>query len=356
MVLVSIGGNVSIPQVSRVPFTNRETLNAADEYIAFIMAVPKTGTLKKVCILTGTVTTADTINVSIETVDPATGYPSGTLYATGATGSQESPTSSTFYWIAINSTSGISVTAGDLIAIKVSLDYVDGDMTIQYNNWIHNPTNSEIFPYVERYVDSTHTKGVSEPCVALEYDGEIINSGSVCCKSSSVNYNNSSSGDYKALKITMPFGARIVGAWAYADIDNPAQLILYSSDGYTSLGTISFDPDIRVSTSAGIFISFFSSPITLIKNSSYRLALIATTSSNITFHYMTFGDDDTLKGIDQMPFGQNACYSYCTDAPDSLDDWSDISTYRPMMGLIIDKIDIGSSGSILQSPIVGGIP
>jgi hypothetical protein len=46
--------------------------------LAFVCEAPKTGVLRKVCFRTGSVVTGDTLKVSFQDVDPATGDPNGT--------------------------------------------------------------------------------------------------------------------------------------------------------------------------------------------------------------------------------------------------------------------------------------
>jgi hypothetical protein len=53
-------------------------IDATGEKYAAIIQIPKTGTISKIGFRTGTVTTSQTLRGGIETVDAATGAPTGT--------------------------------------------------------------------------------------------------------------------------------------------------------------------------------------------------------------------------------------------------------------------------------------
>lgn len=68
-----------------------------NDKVAFVLQAPKTGTLARVAFLTGTVTSAATIGLRIETVSATSGgVPSGTLYDAAGTGSQATPAATTW--------------------------------------------------------------------------------------------------------------------------------------------------------------------------------------------------------------------------------------------------------------------
>lgn len=335
------------------------TLDAVGEYVAFIIKIPKTGTLKKIGFHTGTVTTADTINVRIETVSDSDGLPTGTLYDASGTGSQESPSAQTAYWVAINGSSGISVTKGDIVAIKFILDYVDGSLQIWHTVSYVNVTNHASFPYVVTYLGGASSKVTSMALsLALEYDGEIVPMPNAIlpASSSADTFASNSNPNHRGLSITPPFACRAVGVWAYLDIDAAADLVLFGSDGATALQTISLpDPDIRGSTSAAPQYYLFTTAQNLVKGSKYRIVLRPSTTSNVSGQYNSFTDDGSLKAIDQMPLGQNAVYTTCNGTPANEASWTDDATKRSCMGLLIDAVDIPSGGlanSILGSNIV----
>src|SRR5688572_2287311 len=57
------------------------TLDASGEKIGWVLQAAATGAIDAIWFRTGTVTTGDTVDVRIETVDPSTGLPTGTLWS-----------------------------------------------------------------------------------------------------------------------------------------------------------------------------------------------------------------------------------------------------------------------------------
>jgi hypothetical protein len=319
------------------------TLDAADEYVSQIFAIPKTGTLKKIGFRTGTVTTADTINVRLETVDATTGYPSGTLYlneSPGSSGSQAAPSSNTTYWVALNGTTGVSVTKGDIVAIKILLDYVDGVLDIVAHTYI----GTHAFPYVEDYYNSTHTKGAGEQGnFGLEYDGEIV----LCNGTYPAVYMNVSSswatnGYKKGLCFQVPFKCRISGVVYTTDADNDCEIILYDSDQATAVQTWSIDKDVRGATSGSIYKLYLTTPKTLTINTKYRL-VVQPLGANITHHLIYTYPDSTISAMAGIEGGVNCYYTECNGTPENEASWTDTVENRPLAGIIIDQLDDGVS-------------
>ena len=67
------------------------------EKLAFIFVVPKTGTIDRVSFSLGTVTTDDSLDIGLETVDATTGAPTGSAYGSSAVATQASVASNTAY-------------------------------------------------------------------------------------------------------------------------------------------------------------------------------------------------------------------------------------------------------------------
>jgi hypothetical protein len=351
------------PAVGILTLNTNPTLDADGEFISFVIKFPKTGTLKKIGIRTSVVTTADTITARIETVSADDGLPTGTLYVANAIGSQESPASNTVYWIPINGSTGISVTKGDIVAIRISLDYVDGNMTLWTSVANIFPTTACNFPYITTYLGGTAAKVAASAClsVGLEYsDGITPLPGAMLINTASAStFANSSNPNYRGIKIVMPFTARCVGAWVYADNDADSNLILYGSDGATAMQTLAFlDPDIRGGTSNAMQRHLFETPQTLNKDSTYRLVIQPTTTSNVSISTITFQDDSPYYGVDQLPLGQNVVLTTANGAPANEASWTNDLNKRPIMGLILDAVDIpaggagGLAGPVIGSPVV----
>jgi hypothetical protein len=164
-------------------------------------------------------------------------------------------------------------------------------------------------------------------------------------------YNNTDTPDEIALYFSNPFPCKVAGAWALIDLDNNADLVLYDSDGSSVLGTISGDKDVRSSTGRGLLHGLFSSEITLAKDTNFRLSLKPTSASDIT----AYGYDvDSASYLAQAAGGTAYHWSEQTDAGG----WSQTTTKRPFMGLIISALDDGvGAGGTVRSPtgMTGGL-
>lgn len=329
-----------------------KTLDADGEYTAAMFRFPKTGTLKKIGFRTGTVTAADTINIRLETVDATTGYPSGTLYldeSPGSSGSQAAPSSNTTYWVAINGTTGVSVTKGDLAAIKASLTYVDGKLEIIS----HFSSGTHAFPYVEDYLGATHAKDTGEQGnFGLEYDGEIVQChGMYPAIYATFSSSWSTSGYKKGMCFQVPFKCRISGVCYHADADNDCQVILYDSDQATAVQTWDIDKDVRGTVNRAMYELYLTTPKILTINTKYRLVLQAL-GSNITNYMIYTYSDGAVNAMAGITGGINCYYTECNGTPVNEASWTDTVTNRPDCGVIIDQLDDGA-GSGGSSPRFG---
>lgn len=304
-------------------------LDAAGEKKAFIVAVPKTGTILKAGFKTGTVTTPQTLRISLQTVDAATGNPTGTLYGGSAAGTQASPASNTYYTVTLGT--GATSVKGDIIAVVIEFDSTVGNLNIDTVSTIY----SNSFPYCNHYTASW-TKNSSIPLTALEYsDGSYADCG--CSPITAWSYpgwNSGSTPDERALRFQFPFPCRLKGAWFRGSVSGDMEVVLYS--GTTALATISIDKD--QTYSSGRYNKFyFNTPYNLAANTVYRLSLKPTTVTSISaFTEMSFASQTVLDSIDG---GQEFYYSYRTDAGA----WTDDATKRYFMGLICDQFDDGTA-------------
>lgn len=349
MTLTSIG-HVVMPLEMKGTSVNQYILDADGEYVSAVFRIPKTGTLKKVCVCVGSISSPDTILVRLETVSGT--HPSGTLYATGASGSIESPTQGTMYWVALNGSTGVSVTAGDLVALKMSLDYVDGYVRIEMNNTALSTGAS--FPYLANYLGGSSTVATISPMLSLQY-GEIISIyGMAACQHATESFGDESEPALVGNMIKFPFGCRVTGVALVADIDYAANIILYDSstadaDFSTPLATLTIDPTARGYSSAYTHRYMFTSPITLTKDLWYRIVLAPTTADVVGLGVSTFLDDGSLHGIDAVPMGQNCVYTSANASPGEEADWAQDDTKRAMIALVVDQIDIPAGGGACAS-------
>src|SRR3990172_4519795 len=143
------------------------TIDATTEKAAFVVEVPKTGTITKVLFRFGTITLMDPLELGLETVVATTGDPSGTLYG-GSDEAVFTPAATdddTFCIVTLV----VAATAvrGDQIAIQADVpSWTDANFTVQYLS----TGVSQSFPYCDAYVGAPAWAKVSGvPILALGY-------------------------------------------------------------------------------------------------------------------------------------------------------------------------------------------
>lgn len=163
-----VASSVPLDFIDEDPDPN--TVNEA----AFICTIPKSGDLNGLIIGLGDVADGVEVTARIETVDPATGDPTGTLLDAGLTvsevvGEQSSP----YTWDAAFA-APIAVVAGTVVAIRLSCDGIDTDALLFTGL-------QRAFPYVRIFDGTTWTQVEGIIPVAFSYEavaGErsIVNS------------------------------------------------------------------------------------------------------------------------------------------------------------------------------------
>lgn len=354
MSLVNVGGFNMIPgfimRGDRAPNDIYYTLDAADELCGVVFQIPRTGTLTKLCVRSRLVTKSDAVKISIQTVDPTTGYPTGTLYQANAYGVIDSVAAQTNYWVALNSGNGISVTKTDIVAVVFEFDsYVAGNL--QFSTGISNmPTGYGQFPYSFGYAASTWTLGTSPNMnVGLQYlvDGtaivEPVMYGLPGVRSTNLSVNSGSNPNVVGMRFKLPYVCRLAGVMVNVDLDDTLDVILYDSDGTTVLESWTLDPDIS-GTDVGMSIWLqLPTPRIMQIDRVYRLVVAPQTATNTSIQHITVADDGDAKAMAAVDGGAEWYTTSCLGTPTQLSDWTDAPTNRPWFGLIIDQLDDGVS-------------
>lgn len=335
-------------------------LDATAEKLAFIFPVPKTGNIDKVGFLTGTVTTGDTLKVSVQDVSLTDGHPDGTaaVYRTIAIADTDDDTWKETGSLTTDGTdtgTQLAVTRGDLLSIVIEYNsYVAGNLSIK-GLATGSRTNIIARQYIDHYTTAWTKSQQTVPLFSLQYDDgnfyyipEVLPVSEI----TSPTFNSGSTPDEKALKFSYPFPVRVWGAWWAADMDADGDIVLYDGDTNPS---ISIDKDRTYTTLGGLCAAPFASDVSLAKDTTYYLAMQPTTTSNLSIPIMTF---NTAALLDQTDGGQAFCYAERTDGGG----WTTVTNQRPLMGLILNGFDDaissgGSGGGVSKSRVVnaGGI-
>lgn len=328
-------------------------MDATAEKVAFILRAPKTGTLHKVRFRTGTVTTGDTLKVSFQDLDLTTGFPDGVAdqFRTIVIADANDNTSLVTGILSNDGTDGgtkRAVTMGDRLAVVFEFNsWVAGNLNIIARN-SQTPSAASNGAYVCQFT-AAWAKVAANLCrVALEYsDGSYEAIPYVCPAVGSIpaeTYNSStiagSGGDERGMIFQVPFGCSVSGAWAFLDVDGEGELVLYDSDGTSVLLSVSLDPEARNATAGAVFHELFNAETTLQINTSYRLSWKPTTTTNASIYV---GDYTAAEVLDALPGGQECHYTARTDAGA----WSETTTKRPLMGLILSALENPDSGTTM---------
>lgn len=343
MALTSIGGILTIPDNA---FTGNAAVNAlldaTGEKMMAVFVAPKTGTLGYVRFRTATVTTGDTMKVSFQDRDPATGNPDGTpdQYRTVAVANGDDNVWVLTGLVTDNGADGgakRSVTKGDRVCVVVEFDsYVAGNLNIQYQDQAISMSNDI---YAATYTAGAWTKAVQSmgQFEVLYDDNSLAYSPSMCPGvSTATTLASNTTPDEVAMIFQVPVACVVSGAWVLIDIDGDCDIVLYDSDGTTALATVSLDKDNRQPTGAAVVFVEFAANVTLAASTSYRLAVKPTSTTAVGVRYYAVNAQASL---DAFPLGQNCHWSERTDAGS----WTQTTTRRLRAGICIAQVHDGAS-------------
>lgn len=310
--------------------------DASGEKHAMVMQAPKTGSIRKIHVRTAAVAAATDTDFRLETVDLTNGQPTGTLFGTNTNVTVASASITSNTWITSGAlTADASVTKGDILAVVIA---PSGSPNI---NWavVDNYDPQQYYPYNRLFTASWQAISNATPVVALEYsDGSFAYSPRTL-PITTINtraLNTGTTPDEGALKFTTTAPVRVCGAWTGMDADGNYDLVLYDTDGSTSLTSVSVDKDLR-RTFHGLHTLIFPTAVSLSASSTYYLSVKPTSAT--TTNLMTFTVN--ASGLLTAMIGSTDHYATRTDAGA----WSATTTEVPLIGLIIDGIDDGTGGS-----------
>ncbi len=347
MALVNLGGILEWPQlglqIDATPAftTTQYTIDAAGEIAAAVLRTSKAGDIDAILWRAGTTTTGGTAVVSVETIDASTGFPSGSLWGTTTNGTQVvlDADDGTLFTTAL--TLAATVAKGDLIGVCITAPALMAMQVVGFSTG-HNALN---FPYGALFTASW-AKVAAVPIMAgLRYsDGTYAFVPNIPIISTLVNtaFGTGTNPNHRALRFKVTWPCRVRGCWIVTDADAAADILLVAdnwdgTDGAALVTKVSLDSDIRRTTGFGAYKLEFSGTVTLLPNTIYRLVFKPTTASTVSLAQYTVG---AVAQFDQNG-GNQECYLSTANNPNDATDWTDTTTTRPFMGLLIDQIDNG---------------
>jgi hypothetical protein len=312
------------------------SLPSAGRKMAYLLRVPRTGTLDSIEGKLGLVTTPADIKISLQDVDATTGNPDGVVDQFRVIPSASVVTDA---WLsAVLTLDGTdtgtkrTVTRGDWLAVVLEFDSAAGNLILNFtlsgNAW-------DTLEYPRIFNGAIWTKPTPQlPAYVFKYtDGvyAMSRAGSIAPSVlSSVNPTTVTTPDEYALHFQVPFTATIAGALVYLRFSSGTyNVVLYAPNGvvlHTAPGNRSGGG------SSGPVFTQFTAPITLAPDAPYRLAVVPTTTTVVKLS--TFGVSSC--GVMSAAAGGQSWYlSTRTDAGV----WTDSTLERPLIAPFL--LDVG---------------
>lgn len=341
MALVTFSGGIFFPSFpseinSAAPAFGSMLVDALTEGCAAIIMAPSTGYVESIGINVGSIGLAGTVTVSLETVSLTDGNPTGTLYATGASGFLSLEVADSQSWKNVSMGTQSLIHQGSFISVVVRNTAVYAGTGLF--NFRRFSSSQYEFPYTDLFTGSW-TKSPISPIVSLQY----LNSSYVSTKGAwaieDLVGRSLGTESHNALKFTNPFPCRAIGAWVQADIDAECNIRLYANDASTILTKVVMDNNVRQSTVEGINIVTFAQAVTLLAATSYRLSYSGTFGTSVVRNFVV----NTAALLNTFEGGMNYHLSTANLAPTGESSWADLTNQRPWMGLIYDQFDDGVS-------------
>lgn len=317
--------------------TDNVTLSASIPKYAAIIHAPASGVITAIHVYITSITTPGICDFRLETVDPNTGLPTGTLWDAD-TNAAINLTSTGALRVGIF---GLAfVTAGDSIAVV--FERQSGEYRLQAPRFYIETA----FPYRALHNGTNWTvavNGRSTIDFALEYgDGNAYFVPGLygAAELDSLQFNSDSSPDERGNRFTLPIGMRASGAWVYSDDSAPFDVVIYDSSN-AQVASLSYDNNLSGSQ-FGLRYLLFDAPITLNAEAQYRIIIKPTTTTNVTIF-----EWDALR-VGSFPSGDRFQRTTRTDGGS----WTDSSDAFVHVGLLIDGIDVPDGGGISRARVV----
>lgn len=337
------------PPISNGEFGfNFITLDAAGEKSEAVFPVPHDGSITHVSFRTGTVTTAQTLRVSLQTLDAA-GNASGTYYGGSTQGTQAAPAANTWYRVALGTAAtGVE---GNRVAQVVEWDGTAGSLNIAsyLSPAAFAPQNTYIGEFTTGAWVKTRTRMAA---CAVDYAGTYYPHFTFPATTVGAEaWNDTNNPDERGNRFSLPFKARAVGVWFQGQIlaGGTGTISLYGATTETAA------LDIATLASASDYHTnyvMFDNPVSLEANTVYRMTLKSTHASNFVGVMVTTVASNAL--LDAHEGGLNMYYTTQNNGGG----FTDTTTKCCVMGLILDQLsdDVGGAGGIKTHPgMTGGI-
>lgn len=326
---------MSIPFSGSTIIGNRNTIDAAGEYHTFVQKATEDMAISHVAFIPAGVSGSPTVEIRIETVD-ASGVPTGTLWATNTNAVSGTLTAGAANLTALTAVANIS--RGQWFAVKFL--YASGTNFI--TSEIQNGAFADLSNYFSYHNTGTPTRNQYSTMFALGSSttqfymlaapnypiSSVPNSGNL----------SSTNGNRFGARFQVPFRCRILGLVALpvgATVDFDATL--YDDAGNAISGATGTHQVGYLQNSTRIS-TIFGTPAELQPGTWYRAAVVATSTTNISFRAWATPSTDYLTACPGRGNFRRTDYT-------TAGGWSDTNAaHLPGVDLIIDRLPDGLGG------------
>jgi len=326
------------------------SMNASGDRHAFICRAPKAGTLAGFGVRTGTaVTLVNGLRFSFQDVSATTGLPDGVVdqFQTLAPGSVTASTWTEATALTHDGTGGgvkRVVAVGDYVGCVIDFTSFTGAEAVNLINGIGITIGGT------ELVETYHGDGSSGTyarallfgaAFALRYDdGTYAAFAQWCLPLAAITaraFTVSTTPDERGMVIIPAITMAVAGAWLWCTLPGDATIVLYDAADAV-LASVALDKDRRgtPTTAGGTAAALFAAPVTLTAGATYRLTCLPTDASGVSTTEFTV---PSVAHLAACPGGAAMYLTTRTNAGA----WTDTTTQRPFMGLIISGIDTGTS-------------
>lgn len=311
-------------------------LDAANEKAGFVLQAPKTGSINKISFSTGTVTTGETVDVRVESVTAATGFPSGSLLAANNNIAHIIANSDDNVALTTASlTAAAAVTMGQVIAVVIAMPGATAASLNIRAGAVRNEQTAG-FPYYCHFTAAWAKNNLTSPAVGLLYtDGYYYSTpGTHLIGGNTFSANLSTANPIRGgARFKLPYALEVIGMYWYGavniDSNDYAAKLYDPSDALIT--SVTMEGSYAGTTGSNFHQVLFTTPVIIPPYQWHRVVLEGLTAGNTTIR---FWDVASAAQMDLFPLGQNFHYTTWTGAA-----WSDTVTRRPQMGLIARAID-----------------
>jgi hypothetical protein len=308
---------------------------AAGHYAAYAFVAREDMVVSHVAFRCNAASGSPTIDVRIETLDPATGLPNG-LWATNTNLSGVSVASTTNYISTL--TAAATITKGQTFCVKFA--YVSGtSFGLGVVSGVVSPTTSAL-PY--------QILNTGSPAKAILAVQPVIGFGSSSTAFYQVPgvipitvyaagaFNNTSSAK-RGILFTPPMDCRIIGVrWFNGGATGDYNAVVLTGDASgteLSSSSTAFEGNNNSENFTSAMTVYFDNPVTADAGTAYRVVIEPSSATNVNVSTYTLPSADYFSAT---PAKSTAVYTAYAGS------WTDSTTQLPLMDIIIDQVDDGT--------------